>query len=135
MTRLSRGNFLNNGVITPDRKWTAKLTEVKKVYQNADFESLDGNVLTIKNKYPFNNLADMFELTYSVARDGVEVESGKTTVDIPALQTGKVTLPMTTVPSDDAEYTVTVGLVLKDDKVWANKGYRLADEQLSYSLV
>ena len=124
-----QGNFLNNGVITPDRKWTAKLTEVKKVYQNADFESLDGNVLTIKNKYPFNNLADMFELTYSVARDGVEVESGKTTVDIPALQTGKVTLPMTTVPSDDAEYTVTVGLVLKDDKVWANKGYRLADEQ------
>ncbi|MDE6344132.1 MAG: DUF4981 domain-containing protein [Muribaculaceae bacterium] len=124
-----QGNFLNNGVITPDRKWTAKLTEVKKVYQNADFLSLDGNKLTIKNEYPFNNLGEMFDLTYSVDRNGVEIESGKTEVDIPALQTSTVTLPINTVIADDAEYAVTVGLALKHDTPWASKGYRLADEQ------
>lgn len=124
-----QGNFLNNGVITPDRKWTAKLTEVKKVYQNADFLSLNGNKLTIKNKYPFNNLGEMFDLTYSVARDGVEVESGTDSVNIPALTTGEVTLPIKTTPEEGAEYAVTVGLVLKNDKAWASKGYRLADEQ------
>lgn len=124
-----QGNFLNNGVITPDRKWTAKLTEVKKVYQNADFLSLDGNKLTIKNEYPFNNLGEMFDLTYSVARDGVEVESGTASVNIPALTTGEVTLPIKTTPEKGAEYTVTVGLVLKSDKAWASKGYRLADGQ------
>lgn len=124
-----QGNFLNNGVITPDRKWTAKLTEVKKVYQNADFLSLNGNRLTIKNEYPFNNLGEMFGLTYSVARDGVEVESDTTSVSIPALTTGEVTLPIKTTPEKGTEYTVTVGLVLKNDKAWASKGYRLADEQ------
>lgn len=124
-----QGNFLNNGVITPDRKWTAKLTEVKKVYQNADFLSLDGNKLTIKNEYPFNNLGEMFDLTYSVGRDGVEVESGTASVNIPALTTGEVTLPIKTTPENGAEYTVTVGLVLKNDKAWASKGYRLADGQ------
>ena len=124
-----QGNFLNNGIITPDRKWTTKLTEVKKVYQNADFVSLDGNKLTIRNKYPFNNLGDMFDLTYSVTRDGVEVESGKTSVNIPALQTATVTLPISVTPADNAEYAVVTGLVLKEDTPWAKKGYRLADEQ------
>ena len=28
-----QGNFLNNGIVTPDRTWTGKLSEVKKVYQ------------------------------------------------------------------------------------------------------
>ncbi len=32
-----QGNFVNNGLITPDRAWTGKLTEVKRVYQNAAF--------------------------------------------------------------------------------------------------
>lgn len=124
-----QGNFLNNGIITPDRKWTAKFTEVKKVYQNADFISLEDNKVTIRNKYPFNNLGDMFDLTYSVSRDGVEIESGTTSIDIPALQTASVQLPISTTPSDEAEYTVITGLVLKNDTPWAEKGYRLADEQ------
>ena len=124
-----QGNFLNNGIITPDRKWTAKLTEVKKVYQNAAFVSLDGNKLTLRNKYPFNNLGDMFDLTYSVTRDGVEVESGKTSVNIPALQTATVTLPISVTPADNAEYAMVTGLALKSDTPWAKKGYRLADEQ------
>lgn len=124
-----QGNFLNNGIITPDRKWTAKLTEVKKVYQNADFLALDGNELTIRNKYPFSNLGELFDLTYSVARDGIEIETGKTAVDIAPLHTARVTLPMAAVPSDAGEYTVTVGLALKSDTPWAAKGYRLADEQ------
>jgi beta-galactosidase len=124
-----QGNFLNNGIITADRKWTAKLTEVKKVYQHVEFRDLDGQSMTIKNKYPFNNLADMFYLEYTVLKDGVQVEEGTMDVNIPALESAKVNVPYKTVVTDDAEYALIVGLCLKEEKPWAGKGYRLADEQ------
>ena len=124
-----QGNYLNNGIITPDRKWTAKLTEVKKVYQHVDFKDLKDKSMTIKNKYPFNNLADMFYLQYIVLKDGVQVEEGTMNVNIPALQEAVVKVPYQTVVKDDAEYSLLVGLCLKENKPWAKKGYRLADEQ------
>lgn len=124
-----QGNYLNNGIITPDRKWTAKLTEVKKVYQHVEFKDLKDKSMTVKNKYPFNNLDDMFYLQYTVLKDGVQVEEGTLNVNIPALQEAKVNVPYQTVVKNDAEYSLLVGLCLKEDKPWAKKGYRLADEQ------
>lgn len=124
-----QGNYLNNGIITADRKWTAKLTEVKKVYQHVEFKDLQGQFMTIKNKYPFNNLADMFYLKYTVLKDGVQVEEGRMDVNVPALQQSQVKVPYQTVVKDDAEYTLLVGLCLKETKLWANKDYQLADEQ------
>lgn len=124
-----QGNFLNNGIITADRQWTAKLTEIKKVYQYVSFRDYESNTVTIDNKYPFNNLSDMFYLTYELRKDGVKVEEDHCDIDIPALQSAKVNLPLVTPIRDDAEYTLIVGLCLKEDKLWADKGYRLADEQ------
>ncbi|MBR2607840.1 MAG: DUF4981 domain-containing protein [Bacteroidaceae bacterium] len=124
-----QGNYLNNGIITADRRWTAKLTEVKKVYQHVEFYDLKDNTLSIKNKYPFNNLSDLFYLSYSIAKDGIEVEDGKMAIDVPALQSRRLSIPYTTQPTDDAEYTLLVGLCLKEEYPWATKDYRLADEQ------
>jgi beta-galactosidase len=124
-----QGNFLNDGVITPDRKWTTKLTEIKKVYQHVEFTDLNDKSMALKNKYPFTNLGDMCYLTYEVLKDGVPVEKGRMEVNVPALQTTTVTIPYNTVVADDAEYTLMVGLCLKEDQLWAKKDYRLADEQ------
>lgn len=124
-----QGNYLNNGIITADRKWTAKLAEVKKVYQYVEFKDFTGQSMIIKNKYPFNNLNDLFYLEYAVLKDGVHVEEGTINVNIPALQQDNVNVPYQTTVKDDAEYTLLVGLCLKKDKPWAKKGYRLADEQ------
>ena len=127
-----QGNFLNNGIVTPDRAWTAKLTEIKKVYQYVDFSGLtaDNKQVTIKNKYPFNNLADMFYLTYEVRKDGRTIEGGEVKkVDIPSGESRTISLPIKKVANDGAEYTVTVGLCLKDETAWAKAGYQLADEQ------
>ncbi len=124
-----QGNFLNNGIITPDRKWTSKLTEVKKVYQYIEFTDYADNGINIRNKYPFNNLNDLFYLKYSVLKDGVTVEEGTASVDIAAGKTERVGIPFKTVIGSDAEYALNVGLCLKEDKTWASKGYMLADEQ------
>lgn len=124
-----QGNYLNNGIVTPDRKWTAKLTEVKKVYQYVEFKDINGQSMTVRNKYPFNNLSDLFYLKYVVLKDGVQVEEDTMSVDIPALQQASLNIPYRTTVKDDAEYALLVGLCLKEDKPWARKGYRLADEQ------
>ncbi len=129
-----QGNYLSNGIVTADRAWTAKLTEVKKVYQYVEFSGLtaDSKQVSIKNKYPFNNLAELFYLTYMVRKDGRVIEEGKVQeVDIPSGESRLINVPFTQVIDDDAEYTVAVGLCLKKATPWAASGYPLADEQFT----
>lgn len=126
-----QGNFLNNGIITPDRSWTAKLAEVKAVYANVSFESLDksGKTLTLKNKYAFANLGDL-NLTYNVLRDGCLVEEGMVAMPgIAAGATGTVSVPYATATTDDAEYVLHLSATLKDGTPWAPAGYAVAEHE------
>ena len=124
-----QGNFVNNGLITPDRAWTGKLTEVKRVYQNAAFTDFYGGNVTLKNKNSFVSL-DGYDLVYQVLRDGRVVEEG--TADMPAIAAGKeakVAIPYTTTVGDDAECLLNVSLRLKEATMWAEEGYAVAEQQ------
>ena len=124
-----QGNFVNNGLITPDRAWTGKLTEVKRVYQNAAFTDFYDGKLTLKNKNSFIDL-EMYDLVYQVLRDGRIVEEGK--AEKPAIAAGKeakVAIPYTTTVGDDAEYLLNVSLRLKEATMWAEEGYAVAEQQ------
>ena len=140
-----QGNFLNNGIVTPDRTWTGKLSEVKKVYQYvkfSDFKASDKSV-NIANKYAFMPISsDNFEIGYRVMKDGYLVENGKldnfTTIN--AGSSATVTLPITTKVEGSAEYLVNVELRIKkptngaaDWTSWAEEGYSIADAQFSLS--
>ena len=141
-----QGNFLNNGIITPDRTWTGKLSEVKKVYQYVKFSDFSASAksVNIKNKYAFMPISsDNFEIGYRVMKDGYLVENGK--VDnfssIPAGSSATVKLPIQTSVEGSAEYLVNVELRVKkptkanvaDWTSWAEEGYSIADEQFSLS--
>ena len=141
-----QGNFLNNGIITPDRTWTGKLSEVKKVYQYVKFSDFSASAKSVKieNKYAFMPISsDNFEIGYRVMKDGYLVENGKlesfTTIDAGSYAT--VNLPIQTSASDDAEYLVNVELRVKkptkanvaDWTSWAEEGYSIADAQFSLS--
>ena len=141
-----QGNFLNNGIVTPDRTWTGKLSEVKKVYQYVKFSSFNASEKSVKieNKYAFMPISpDNFEIGYRVMKDGYLVENGKldnfTTIN--AGSSDNVTLPIKTSVSDDAEYLVNVELRVKkptkadvaDWTSWAEEGYSIADAQFSLS--
>ena len=141
-----QGNFLNNGIITPDRTWTGKLSEVKKVYQYVKFTqpTADSKSVKIENKYAFMPISsDNFEISYRVMKDGYLVENGKlesfNTID--AGSSANVNLPIQTSASDDAEYLVNVELRVKkptkanvaDWTSWAEEGYSIADAQFSLS--
>ena len=126
-----QGNFLDNGLITPDRKWTSKLTEVKKVYQNVSFTDFSNNTLTIKNKNAFTNL-DKYVLVWRVLKDGRLAEEGYVNMPpIAAGATGTVTVPYTTSTTDGAEYLLDVELCLKENTMWAGEGYEVAKEQFT----
>ncbi|MBQ7203297.1 MAG: DUF4981 domain-containing protein [Eubacterium sp.] len=92
------GHFCGNGLLFGDRKETPKLAEIKKLYQNVDFQAIDAEkgIIEIKNKFLFTNLNE-FELYWcqcsdkGVFRDGVTIVDAKpnekVTVD---LELGKV---------------------------------------------
>ena len=124
-----QGNFLNNGIITPDRAWTSKLTEVKKVYSNVTF-SKNGNTLTVKNKNSFIDLSG-YMLTYQLLCDGCLKEEGiLSTPSATAGNSAYVTLPSFSTDNDH-EYLLNVQLRLKNSTLWADAGYIVADEQFS----
>lgn len=127
-----QGNFLDNGIITPDRAWTAKLTEVKQVYQNVAFTNLSNKTLTVKNKNCFTNL-NVYDLVYQLLRDGRVVSEGK--VEMPSVEpgaTGTVSVPYNNaLVTGDAEYLLNVSLCLKTANSWAQKGYDVANAQFS----
>ena len=141
-----QGNFLNNGIVTPDRTWTGKLSEVKKVYQYVKFSDFNASAKSVKieNKYAFMPISqDNFEIGYRVMKDGYLVENGKlesfNTID--AGSSATVTLPITTKVEGSAEYLVNVELRVKkptkenvaDWTSWAEEGYSIADAQFSLS--
>ncbi|MEH0153523.1 glycoside hydrolase family 2 TIM barrel-domain containing protein [Limibacter armeniacum] len=65
------GNFLCNGIITPDRKYHPTAFEIKKAYQNIKFEEKDlsNGVITIRNLDFFRG-ADGYILKASIKADG-----------------------------------------------------------------
>ena len=141
-----QGNFLNNGIVTPDRTWTGKLSEVKKVYQYVKFSDFNASAksVDIANKYAFMPISsDNFEIGYRVMKDGYLVENGKVDnfTTIYAGSSATVTLPIQKSEYDDAEYLVNVELRVKkptkenvaDWTSWAEEGYSIADAQFSLS--
>ena len=123
-----QGNFLNNGVITADRAWTAKLTEVKKVYQNVKFTYANGTLI-IKNKYNFTNL-DNFTLRYTLLCNGDVAETK--TVTMPSTAPGApsaVKLTFGASMEQGCEYALNVELLTKDAEDWCEAGYPMASEQ------
>lgn len=128
-----QGNFMDNGLVTADRQWTAKLQEVKKVYDYVDM-SLSGNTVTLKNKYSFTtiNPTDWF-IQYDVLKDGRVVETGsvRTFTDISAGKSGTISIPYSTTLESGSEYLLNVKLCNAKDLSWAEADYTVAEDQFT----
>jgi beta-galactosidase len=130
-------NFCLNGLVLPDRGITPKLIEVKKVYQNVGFKPADlayGKVGVV-NKFFFTDLNE-FEIFWSLAEDGTELESGcLEPLDIEPGHTLIVTVPFKQPePKPGAEYWLRFSVCLKEDTSWAPGGHEIASEQLKLLL-
>ena len=128
-----QGNFLNNGIITPDRAWTAKLTEVKAVYAPAAFSDWDAATrsFTLRNKLAFSDLSDLYDLSYQLLRDGYVVEQQTLLLPaVPAGESAQITVPYHSVLDAGAEYVLHLSLRLKAATFWADQGYPVAEGEM-----
>ncbi|MBO4942121.1 MAG: DUF4981 domain-containing protein [Muribaculaceae bacterium] len=123
-------DFCCNGIVTPDRKVTPKLLEVKKVYQYIDFTQKDPSTLELKNKYTHLNL-DEFTLDYSLLRNGKLAKSGSMRLPSAVFgETVEVKIPFAQdIKDDGAEYFYNYEVKLNNGTVWAPAGHVVATEQ------
>lgn len=124
----TQGPFLLNGLVAPDRTPHPHYFEVKKVYQNIRFSldsHTDGNApytVSLVNLYDFTPLS-AFDYRYEWLADGDVVKNGYVKEN-----SGRLTI--SPIPFDEGkEYCLTVSAVLRDDCLWAKKGFETAKEQ------
>lgn len=83
------------------------------------------------NKYYFKNLADDYQLVWSLYEDGKSVQTSQPMdINVAPRQRMQVTLPYNQTLKKDAEYFVKVQFVLKDKMPWAAKDFVMAEEQI-----
>jgi beta-galactosidase len=129
-------DFCANGLVTPDRKVTAKLLEIKQVYQYIKFRpiALNTGKIEITNRYDFYNL-NRFDLAWEVLKNGEPVELGTLeSLDLAPNQTRVVTVPYQTAVESGNEYFLNLYFSLKEATTWAPRGHRVASGQFALNL-
>lgn len=129
--RPSDYSFCGNGIVHADRKVTAKMQEVKFLYQNIKlFPSRDGVKIVNQNLFADTSA---FELVYSLEREGHEVLRGTVDVNVAAESESVVELPLNAKALEGGEYAVNVAFVLKEETLWADKGDEVAFGQFIFT--
>ena len=125
-------NFCCNGVVLPDRTPHPALYEVKKVYQDIEFELLDNGKLRIHNNHLFNNLSDYIilcevlcegELHSCEAMPIIKCEAGRS-VDV-ALKSWE--------HSADREYMLNIYALQREERTLIPAHHIVASEQIALS--
>ena len=128
----SDGNFLNNGVIAPDRSLKPHSYEVKQVYQNIGFkpEDLASGKVLVENKFFFTNLSK-YDFSYEISANGKVVKTGKLPVlNVDPQQSETVSMNMRGIaPKPGVEYFVTLSAKTKTAESLLPAGWEIASHQ------
>ena len=125
-------DFCCNGIVTADRRVTAKLQQVKKVYQyvkirRVDPVSPDGLCLELENRYTAYHLNEM-QLHYTYLSEGLLVAEGSG--DLPAAAPWeRCTVQLPAPPEAAGDLTLQVELSLKEGTRWCPRGHVVASAE------
>ncbi len=131
-----QGNFVNNGIITADRAWNGKLTEVKKVYQYIKFTNYDAAKaqVTLKNAYDFTTLNDEYSIEAIVLVNGNETMA--LSQPMPTLAPGEsvtIDLPTNFSKEDltDSDVVINFSVVRNFATSYSDASYCIASAQFT----
>lgn len=129
--------FCFNGIVFADRSLSPKYFEVKKVYQPMRINLISTNgenmVLDITNHNHFTNLS-AYETVWSLICDGDTLKRGIVDLDIPSGETHRVDINVGKYrKSEEKDYHLRISFRLKEDQLWAKKGYEVGFEQICIS--
>lgn len=122
------GPFNCNGLITAERKVTPKLIEAAHVQR---YLSVDSS-FTLHNRYAFTQ-ADEFSGDWELIVDGKSVKKG--VFDVPAVKPlSSAKLPFAAEDfAGEGERFLNISFALKNDTLWAKKGWVVARNQIAIS--
>lgn len=125
------GPFCCNGIVTPDRRVTAKLREVGQVHRNLVVRR-EGTGFTLENRHLFTN-ADAFEGSWELLADGAVTRRGTLAVpSVAPLAKGSLPLPREALGEDlPGERVLNVSFALKEATEWAPRGWVVARDQIT----
>ncbi len=124
-------NFCGNGIVYGDRRLSPKMQEIKYIYQNLVIQ-VDGEQITIKNKNLFTSSSDYY-CVVSLHRNGVLIRSNSIDTDVAPLTKETYPVPFN-METEAGEYVITASFLLKEDTLWAKKGYEIAFGQGVYEV-
>ncbi len=127
------GNFLNNGLVDPNRNPYPHLSEVKKVYQPLgfiNFKRLENSVsFDLINKYDFKTTRGL-SLIWQVQQDGLTVKRGQ--MPLPVIAAGgseTITVPAEFNAEPEYEYHLLLEVKVDKPQPLLPTGHRVAFEQ------
>ena len=129
------GPFNCNGVITPDRKVTAKLVEVGHVYRNLVVRKSGDGIYELENRFGFI-FADEFDGRWTLLADGEKVADGAFGVpQLKPLSKCRFTVPELAAAiakaGNDKELFVNFEFSTKKETIWAKQDWIVARDQIA----
>lgn len=127
----SDNNFLNNGLVQPDRKLNPHMYEVKHIQQDIKFyeANLSEKKIAIKNWHFFKDLSN-YNFVWEILANGEVVEKGTLkTLNVAPQETKVVEIPFQTKLSSGVEYFLNVKALVKFAEPLVNANYEIAYEQ------
>jgi len=128
------GNFCINGLVRPDWSLTAKSYNTKKVYQPLEFKAVknkQGQFL-VKNKLAFLP-SSTYDVRYTVMdEEGNALSTGSVDTEVAAGDSTTISIDLSALQALDAsvEAFVQFTVTLKENTLWADAGYVVAEEKL-----
>lgn len=120
------GAFVMDGLIRADRVPNPHYYQLPYIYQNISFVlsgEEDGHYcVALRNKHFFTELTE-YDYVYEWLCDGEKVDAGTA-----VLNGNELTVLAVSVPAD-AEIILNVYATLRQDEIWARKGFAVAKEQ------
>lgn len=132
----SDNNFLNNGLVQPDRLVNPHIYEVKHIHQNIKFykNDLSKGIIDIKNWYFFRNLKN-YKLNWEIIANGKVVEKGVLEdIKVAPQVTKAFKIPFQTKFSTGIEYFLNVKALLKEREPLLDANHEIAYEQFQLSI-
>ena len=131
----SDNNFINNGLVNPDRKLKPHAYEVAYWHQNiwAEAEDLSLGKIKVYNENFFKDLGN-YALAWSIVVNGVETQNGtEAELDVKPHETKTITLPydLTKIGNPDAEVMLNIEFRLKKAEPLMEAGQIVAYRQMT----
>lgn len=128
-----QGNFVCNGILSPERVPTAKLAEVKKVYSYIKVTKFSPVLkkATVENRYAFLPLSE-FELQWELLSDGEVVQHGVVSdLDLAPGESTMVDIPYdASKVASGEEGLLTLRFATKKARPGVDAGSVMAEEQI-----